>query len=141
VVLNDLDPFTAPRFTATGLQPAAEHANFADNIWNEGKPLLCSQITGGAEYAVPLHIDIPRTGGKGLDLLSEDFLQEYILFLYECFLSVLLPLEGYCCKLCPSHNPRRKNHNDRFSSVSAQRLYSVFLSIKNPFVQSLFTEL
>jgi hypothetical protein len=70
---------------------------------------ICSQITGGVENAVPLHVDIPRTGGRGFDLPSEDSLQKYLKFPYECFLAVL-PFEGYCCKLCPSYNPRRKNH-------------------------------
>jgi hypothetical protein len=43
VVFNELDAFTAPRFTATGPPPAAERTRIlpmtqhADNIWNEGK--------------------------------------------------------------------------------------------------------
>jgi hypothetical protein len=73
----------------------------------KGSSYLCSQITGGVENAVPLHVDIPRTGGRGSDLTSEDSLQECLQFPYECFLSVL-PFVGYCCKLCPSNNPRRK---------------------------------
>jgi hypothetical protein len=42
-VFNELDSFTAPRFTATGAPPAAERTQIlpmtqhADNIWNEGK--------------------------------------------------------------------------------------------------------
>jgi hypothetical protein len=55
---------------------------------------LCSQTTGGVENAAPIHVDIPCTDGKGFDLPSEDALQEYLKFLYECFLSVLL-FEGY----------------------------------------------
>jgi hypothetical protein len=31
---------------------------------------LCLQITGGAENAIPPHVDIPRTGGRGFDLSS-----------------------------------------------------------------------
>jgi hypothetical protein len=58
---------------------------------------LCSQITG-VENAVPLHANIPRTGGRDFDLPSEDALQEYLKFPYVCFLSVL-QFEGYCCKL------------------------------------------
>jgi hypothetical protein len=61
---------------------------------------LCSQITGGVENAVPIHANIPRTGGRDFDLPSEDALQEYLKFPYECFLSVLLLFEGYGCKLC-----------------------------------------
>jgi hypothetical protein len=49
---------------------------------------------------------------ESFDLPSEDVLQEYLKFPYECFLSVLLLFEGYYCKLCPSNNPRRKNHKD-----------------------------
>jgi hypothetical protein len=73
---------------------------------------LCSQTTGGVENAVPLHANIPRTGGTDFDLPSEDELQEYLKFPYEYFLSVLLLFEGYCCKLCPSNNSRRKNCKD-----------------------------
>jgi hypothetical protein len=44
-----------------------------------------SQITGGAENAIPLHVDIPHTGGRGSGLLFEVFLQKYSQFLYEYF--------------------------------------------------------
>jgi hypothetical protein len=37
---------------------------------------FCSQITG-VENAVPLHANVPRTGGRDFDLPSEDTLQEY----------------------------------------------------------------
>lgn len=40
-----------------------------------GSCYLCSQITGGVENPVPLHVDIPRTGEGGSDLFSEDALQ------------------------------------------------------------------
>jgi hypothetical protein len=33
----------------------------------KGSSYLCSQITGGVENAVPLHVDIPHTGGRGFD--------------------------------------------------------------------------
>jgi hypothetical protein len=69
---------------------------------------LCSQIREGVKNAVPLHANIPHTCGRDFDLPSEDALQEYLKFPYECFLSVLLLFEGYCCKLYPSNNPRRK---------------------------------
>jgi hypothetical protein len=46
---------------------------------------LCSQIIGGVESAVPLHVDFPRTGGRGFDLPSEHSLREYLKFPYECF--------------------------------------------------------
>jgi hypothetical protein len=72
---------------------------------------LCSQITGGVENAVPLHVGIPCTCVRGFDLPSEDAVQEYLKFPYECFLSVL-PFEGYCFKLFASNNPGRKNHKD-----------------------------
>jgi hypothetical protein len=77
----------------------------------KGCSYVCSQITGGVENAVPLHVDIPHTGGRGFDLPSEDDLQEYLKLPYKCFLS-LLQFKGYCCKLCPSNNLRKKNHND-----------------------------
>jgi hypothetical protein len=106
----------------------------------KGGSYLCSQITGGVENARPLHVDIPRTGGRCSDLPSEDSLQEYLKFPYECFLSVL-PFEGHCCKFCPSHNSRRKNHTEYFSSVSTRLLCFVFLSVKSPVILSLFTKL
>jgi hypothetical protein len=67
----------------------------------KGSSYLYSQITGGVENAVPLNADIPRNGGRGFDLPSEDSLHEYFKFPYECFLSALLPFESYCCKLFP----------------------------------------
>jgi hypothetical protein len=70
---------------------------------------LCSQIAGSVENAVPLHTDIPHTCRRGFDLPSEDALQEYLKYPYETFLSVLPP-EGYCCKLCPLNNHRKKSH-------------------------------
>jgi hypothetical protein len=71
-----------------------------------------SQISGGVESAVPLHANIPRTGGRDFDLPSEDALQEYFKFPKESFLSVLLLFEGYCCKFCTANNPRRKHCKD-----------------------------
>jgi hypothetical protein len=41
----------------------------------KGSSYLCSQITGGVENAVPLHVDIPCTSGRGSDLPSKDSLQ------------------------------------------------------------------
>jgi hypothetical protein len=76
----------------------------ADNVRNEGKFLpLFKQIAGGFENPVPKQVDIPRTGGRG---------SEYLRVPYEYFHVVLLPFGAYCCKLCPSNNPRRKNHKD-----------------------------
>jgi hypothetical protein len=112
--------------------------SIADNIWNEGKFLPLFTITGGVEIAAPPHVDISRTGGTCSDLPSEDSLQEYLKFPYECFLSVRL-FEGYCCKLCPSNNPRRKNHTDNFSALDAYVLFSYLLT--SPVVLSLFTKL
>jgi hypothetical protein len=74
----------------------------------KGSSYLCSQITGGVENAVPLHVDIPHTGGRGFHLPSEDSLQHYLKSPYECFLSVLLLFKGYFCKLCPSNDLIRK---------------------------------
>jgi hypothetical protein len=73
----------------------------------KGSSYVCSQLTGGVENAVPLHVDIPRTGGRGSDLPFEAVLQEYLTLPYKNFLLVLLPFGGYCCKLCPSNNLRR----------------------------------
>jgi hypothetical protein len=44
-----------------------------------------SQITG-VENAVPLHVHIPRIGGRGSDLPFEAVLREYLQFPYEYFL-------------------------------------------------------
>jgi hypothetical protein len=51
-----------------------------------GSSYLCSQITGGVENAVPLHVDSPHTSRRGFDLPSEDALQEYLKFPYKYFL-------------------------------------------------------
>jgi hypothetical protein len=71
----------------------------ADNIWNGGKFLPCSQITGDVENSVPLHVDIPHTHRRVSDLPFEAVLEEYFQF-------------PHCCKLCPLNNPRRKNLKD-----------------------------
>jgi hypothetical protein len=73
------------------------HMNFAD----ESVCLLAdsSQITGGFQNAA----DIPSRRRKRFGLSFETLLQEYLQF---------LPFGGYCCKLCPSNNPRRKYHKD-----------------------------
>jgi hypothetical protein len=94
VFFNKLDAFTVPRFTMTGAPPATKRTRIlqvtqhVDNIWNEGSSYLCSQITD-VENAAPLHVDIPRTGGRGSDLLSEDLLQEYLQSPHEYLLLVL----------------------------------------------------
>jgi hypothetical protein len=41
----------------------------------KGSSYLRSQITEGVENAVPLHVDIPCTDGRGFDLPSDDALQ------------------------------------------------------------------
>jgi hypothetical protein len=38
-----------------------------------------------------LHVDIPRTDGRGSDLPFEAVVQEYLQFYYEYFLFILLP--------------------------------------------------
>jgi hypothetical protein len=95
----------------------------------KGSSYLCSQITGGVENAVPLHVDIPHTGGRGSYLPTEDAPQEYLKFLHECFLSVL-PFEGYCCKLFSSNNSRRKNHGLRSGERAGQISLLIILSPK-----------
>jgi hypothetical protein len=130
-VFNQLDAFTALRFTGTAALFAAERMRILPITSGMKKS---SQITGGVENAVPLHANIPRTGGRDFDLPSEDALQEYFKFPYKCFLSVLLLFEGYCCKLCASNNPRRKNLapiSSNFFSLSPRRLCFPFLSINN----------
>jgi hypothetical protein len=72
----------------------------------KGSSYLHSQIIGGVENAVSLHVAIPCNSGTSFHLPSEDALQEYLKFPYEYFLSVHLSFESYCCKLCPSNNPR-----------------------------------
>jgi hypothetical protein len=49
-----------------------------------------SQITGGIENAVFLHLDIPHTAGRGSDFPFEAVLQEHLQFPQEYFLLVLL---------------------------------------------------
>jgi hypothetical protein len=73
-----------------------------------GSSYLCSKISGGAENAIPLYEDIPRTGGIGSYLPSEAVRQEHLQFPYEYF-PLVLPFEGYCSKLSLSNNPKKKN--------------------------------
>jgi hypothetical protein len=108
----------APRFTAAGaplaarrirILPMNQHAWQSITFGMKVSSYLCSQVTGGVENAVPLHADIPRTGGRSSDLPFEAVLQEYLQFPYE-YVLLVLPFGCYCCKLCPSNNPRRKTH-------------------------------
>jgi hypothetical protein len=57
----------------------------------KGCSYLRSQITGGVENAIPLHADIPRTGGRGSNLPFQAVPQEYLQFSYKYFLFVPLP--------------------------------------------------
>jgi hypothetical protein len=66
---------------------------------------LCSQNIHGVENAVLLHVDIPRTGGRGIDLPSEDALQEYLQFPCQYF-RLVLPFGSYSSKFCPSNNKK-----------------------------------
>jgi hypothetical protein len=59
----------------------------------KGNTYLCSQITGGVENALSLHVHIPRTGGKSSDLPFEANLEECLQFPYE-YLLLVLPLGG-----------------------------------------------
>jgi hypothetical protein len=70
----------------------------------EGSSYLGSQVTGGVENAVLLHVYIPRTD-RSSDLPFEAVMQEYLTFPYEYFLVLLFG--GYCCKVFTS-NLRRK---------------------------------
>jgi hypothetical protein len=58
----------------------------ADNIRNERKFLTLFTDDRGVENTVPLHVDIPRIGGREFDLPSEGALQEYLKFPCESFL-------------------------------------------------------
>jgi hypothetical protein len=78
-------------FAATDALPAAKHTQIlhmtqhADIIWNEGK-FLRSQNTGGIENTVPLHVDIPGTGGRGFDITLCSQLKVSQLFAGTCCL-------------------------------------------------------
>jgi hypothetical protein len=107
-VLTFVDRFTALPFTTIGAPLAArririltmnQHAERPITFWMRGSSHFCSQNTGAVENAVPLHIDIPRIGGRSSDLPFETVLQEYLQFPYKYFL-LLLPFWGYSCKRC-----------------------------------------
>jgi hypothetical protein len=59
----------------------------ADNVQNEVVTIQRSQEV--LKLLSLVHVDIPRTGGKGSDLPSEVVLQEYLQFPLEYFLLVL----------------------------------------------------
>jgi hypothetical protein len=48
----------------------------ADNVWNGGKFLPCSQVTGSVENSIPVHVGLLHTGRRGSDLPFEAVLQE-----------------------------------------------------------------
>jgi hypothetical protein len=106
-VLRFVDRFTALPLPATCAPPAADESIclLADKVRN--KVLNNSQITGHVENGIHLHADITPTGRSGSDVPFEAVLQEYLQFPYEYFL-LLLPFGCYCCKVCPSNNPRKK---------------------------------
>jgi hypothetical protein len=88
MVFNQLDAVTALRFTGIGALLAAERMPILPITFGmKESSYHCSQITGGVENAVPLHGNIPRTGGRDFEIPSEDALEEYLKFPYECFLS------------------------------------------------------
>jgi hypothetical protein len=64
----------------------------AHNIPNE--VVSNSQITRGDENAIPLQVDIPRSGGRSSDLPFEAVLHEYLQFPYEYFILILLLFAG-----------------------------------------------
>jgi hypothetical protein len=80
---------TAVLFTVAGTLLAArskqilqinQHGGWPVTFGMKGSSYLCSQITGGTEIAVPLHVDTPCTKGRGSDLPFEVVLQEYFQF-------------------------------------------------------------
>jgi hypothetical protein len=73
----------------------------------KGSLYLYSQITGGVENAAPLHVDIPRSGGRGFDLSFEAVLQEYSQFAYKYFLLVR-PFGVTVVNFVLKNNPRKK---------------------------------
>jgi hypothetical protein len=73
-----------------------------------GRSTYNSQIPGRVENSVPIHTDIPPTGGRNSDLPFEAVLLQDLQFPYEYFLLTLLPFGAYCCKHCPSNSSERK---------------------------------
>jgi hypothetical protein len=78
------------QFTETSTLPAARYIRILlmnqYACWLITFEMYNSQITGGIENAVPLHIEIPRTVRRGSDLPFEAVLQEYLQFHCEYFL-------------------------------------------------------
>jgi hypothetical protein len=95
----------------------------------KGSIYLCSQITWGAENAVPLHVDMPRTGGKGSDLPCKAALQKYLHFPYQYYILVL-PVGRYCCKLCLQTTPEEKITRLKSVERAGQKPVVIILSLK-----------
>jgi hypothetical protein len=68
-----------------------------------GSTYLCSQITGVLENAVPIHIGIPRTGGRST---------EYLKFPYEYLLLILLSLGVTVVNFVFQTIAKEKNHKE-----------------------------
>jgi hypothetical protein len=86
-VLTFVDRFTALRFTATGALPGARRIRILPMTQYACWPILSelssynSLIKGGVENAATLHVNHPRTGRRGSDLLFEAVLREYFFLL------------------------------------------------------------
>jgi hypothetical protein len=72
----------------------------------KGGCYLCSQIKVGVENAVPVHVGIPPTGGRGSDLPFEAVLLEYLQFPFEYFLLVL-PFVNFVLQTTPEEKIAR----------------------------------
>jgi hypothetical protein len=99
-VLTSVDRFTAEA-----------HMHFADesicllanNVRNEVVAIHRSQ-----KVLKILSLSTHRHSLQWWKLFCRNILQ----FCYEYFLLVTLPFRGYCCKLSPSNNSRRKIHKN-----------------------------
>jgi hypothetical protein len=97
----------------------------------KGNSYLCSQITGSVENAVPLHVDIPRTGGRGF----------WFTFWWFSVAIIQISLRMFSFSSSSVRELLLAPMSSNFPSVSNRRLCFVFFFIKSPVVLSLFTKL
>jgi hypothetical protein len=60
---------------------------------------------------VSLHVDIPRTGGRGFDLLFDAILQGYLQFPYQYF-RLVLPFGVTIVNVVLQTTPEEETHKD-----------------------------
>jgi hypothetical protein len=96
----------------------------------KGHFFICSQITGGVENALSLHVNIPRTDGRSSDLSFEAVLQEYLQFPMNIFF-ISSSFLGLLLKTLSFKDPQKKKSQGlRSGDRAGQKTLLIILSSK-----------